>query len=306
MQTLSRLNRAYPSKDTTYVLDFVNDTEEVLEAFKAYHTTAKLSATTDPNLVFNLRAKLDAAEHYDDFEVDHVVEVELKPDAKQSELVAALEPVQDRLMKRYKSAQEVLKSAKQKEDEKAAASAQDELNALILFKADMGAFLRLECLVIAQHHGLPTRLLDWTESPLTAAFFAVEQMGSNTLRKDEPIEDYFPAIYASPKPEISHVEIGAELFPDRMYGNYTGLIIPPHISPRISAQNALLTIHGYPTSIYKPKGLEKILITSNFSSVLKRMLINFGISRATLFPGLDGIAADLAWDYKWVDYDWRT
>ena len=146
VQTLSRLNRAYPGKDTTYVLDFMNDTEEVLAAFKTYHTTAELSATTDPNLVFNLRAKLDAAGHYDDFEVERVVAVELNPNAKQSELVAALEPVQDRVMKRYKAAQAALNAAKEKQDDKAIESAQNELNALnalILFKSDMGAFLRL-------------------------------------------------------------------------------------------------------------------------------------------------------------------
>ena len=143
VQTLSRLNRAHPGKDTTYVLDFVNDTEEVLASFKAYHTTAELSATTDPNLVFNLRAKLDAAGHYDDFEVDRVVAVELKPDAKQSELVAALAPVQDRLMKRYQAAQAAWKVALAKDDPKAAKGAQDELDALVLFKSDMGAYLRL-------------------------------------------------------------------------------------------------------------------------------------------------------------------
>ena len=143
VQTLSRLNRAHPGKDTTYVLDFVNDPAEVLFAFKAYYTTAELSAATDPNLVFNLRAKLDAAGHYDDYEVDRVVAVELRADAKQSELVAALEPVQDRVMKRYKAAQEALKLAKEKNDEAAAKAAQEDLNALILFKADMGAFIRL-------------------------------------------------------------------------------------------------------------------------------------------------------------------
>ncbi len=100
VQTLSRLNRAYPGKDTTYVLDFVNDTADVLAAFKTYYTTAELADVTDPNLVYNLRAKLDAAGHYDDFEVDRVVAVELKPNAKQSELVAAVEPVVDRLLKR--------------------------------------------------------------------------------------------------------------------------------------------------------------------------------------------------------------
>ncbi len=143
VQTLSRLNRAHPGKDTTYVLDFVNDTEEVLAAFKTYHTTAELSATTDPNLVYNLRSKLDAAGHYDDFEVERVVAVELNPNAKQSELLAAIAPVEDRLMKRYRTAQEALKTAKDKDDEAAAKTAQDELNALILFKTDLGAFIRL-------------------------------------------------------------------------------------------------------------------------------------------------------------------
>lgn len=142
VQTLSRLNRAHPGKDTTYVVDFVNEATEILAAFKTYHTTAELSATTDPNLVFNLRSKLDAAGHYDDFEVDRLVEVEMKGE-KQSELLKALEPVVDRLMKRYKAAQEALKAAREKNDETAIKAAQDELNALILFKGDMGAFIRL-------------------------------------------------------------------------------------------------------------------------------------------------------------------
>ena len=58
------------SKDTTFVLDFVNESEEVLEAFRTYYTAATLEDVTDPNLVYNLRAKLDAAGHYDEFEVE--------------------------------------------------------------------------------------------------------------------------------------------------------------------------------------------------------------------------------------------
>lgn len=123
VQTLSRLNRAHPGKDTTYVLDFVNDAEEVLAAFKAYHTTAELAATTDPNLVFNLRAKLDAAGHYDDFEVERVVAVEMKPGATQGELLKALEPVVDRLLKKYRAALEALKSARETQDEAVAKAA---------------------------------------------------------------------------------------------------------------------------------------------------------------------------------------
>ncbi|MDP2025699.1 type I restriction endonuclease subunit R [Sulfuriferula sp.] len=159
VQTLSRLNRAYPGKDTTYVVDFVNDAEEVLTAFKAYYDTATLSDVTDPHLVYDLRSKLDGAGFYDDFEVERVVAVELNPHAKQSDLAAALEPVVARILHRYKAAQEQLKTAKARNDGKAAEEqlktakarndgkaaeeAQNELNALVLFKADLGAFQRI-------------------------------------------------------------------------------------------------------------------------------------------------------------------
>jgi type I restriction enzyme R subunit len=137
VQTLSRLNRSHPGKDTTYVVDFVNDPAEVLKEFQKYFETAELAATTDPNLVYDLRAKLDAAGHYDDFEVDRVVQVELDPRSKQSDLMTAIEPVVDRILKRYKAASDAFKGAADKTDAKA------ELDALVLFKGDMGAYLRL-------------------------------------------------------------------------------------------------------------------------------------------------------------------
>ncbi len=147
VQTLSRLNRAYSGpfglKDTTFVMDFVNDPEEILLAFKAYYATAQLESVTDPNLVFNLRAKLDAAGYYDDFEVDRVVAVEMNPNAKQSELIAALEPVSDRLLKQYKAARQRLKTDEETKDAKAAEEARHELEALVLFKRDMGSFQHL-------------------------------------------------------------------------------------------------------------------------------------------------------------------
>ncbi len=143
VQTLSRLNRAPPGKDTTYVVDFVNDPDEVLQAFRAYYSTATLEDVTDPHLVYDLRAKLDAAGHYDDFEVERVVQVQLTPSAKQGDLVSAITPVEDRLMKRYKAAQEVLRTAVLKKDAAAKEAAQGELNALVLFKTDMAAYIRL-------------------------------------------------------------------------------------------------------------------------------------------------------------------
>lgn len=143
VQTLSRLNRAHPGKNTTYVLDFVNDPEEILEAFRTYYTTAQLSAATDPNIIFNLRTKLDNAGHYDDFEVDRVAMVELNANSKQSDLLKALEPIVDRIMKSYKSARDKMVAAEEQKDGKAIESAKNELEALVLFKTDMTSFTRL-------------------------------------------------------------------------------------------------------------------------------------------------------------------
>ncbi|MEK6316309.1 MAG: DEAD/DEAH box helicase family protein [Burkholderia gladioli] len=143
VQTLSRLNRAHPGKDTTYILDFVNDAGDILKAFKTYYETAELEATTDPHHVYDLRAKLDAAGYYDDFEVDRVARVELDPKGSQAQLQAAIAPVADRLLKRYKAAQQDRAAAEAQHDEKAAQAARDTLDALVLFKNDMGAFVRL-------------------------------------------------------------------------------------------------------------------------------------------------------------------
>ncbi len=143
VQTLSRLNRAHPGKDTTYILDFVNDPAEVLKAFKTYYETAELESATDPHLVYDLRAKLDAAGHYDDCEVERVVQVELDPQGTQKQLDAAIAPVADRLLKRYQAAQTEKVNADALDDDKAAKAAKDTLDALVMFKGDMAAYVRL-------------------------------------------------------------------------------------------------------------------------------------------------------------------
>ncbi|WP_373980675.1 DEAD/DEAH box helicase family protein [Achromobacter sp. JD417] len=143
VQTLSRLNRAHPGKDTTYVLDFVNEPGDILKAFKTYYETAELEAVTDPHLVYDLRAKLDASGCYDDYEVDRVAQVDLDPNGTQKQLDAAIAPVADRLLKRYKAAQQEKVAAEEKHDDKSAKAAKDQLDALLLFKNDMGAYVRL-------------------------------------------------------------------------------------------------------------------------------------------------------------------
>lgn len=143
VQTLSRLNRAHPGKDITYVLDFVNDPAEVLAAFQPYYETAALSDVTNPDLVFDLRAKLDAAGHYDDYEVARVVAVELDPKATQKQLSAAVGPVADRLVKQYAAAKKTRATAKAQQESKAEEEARETMDALVLFKRDMGTYLRV-------------------------------------------------------------------------------------------------------------------------------------------------------------------
>ncbi len=65
VQTLSRLNRTYPGKDTTYVIDFANEPETILEAFKMYDDGAEISTVQDLNVVYDMQSILDDESIYD-------------------------------------------------------------------------------------------------------------------------------------------------------------------------------------------------------------------------------------------------
>lgn len=147
VQTLSRLNRAYEAdgvkKDTTYVLDFANSAEDILAAFRTYYETAELEAVTDPNQVLDLRAQLDGLGYYDEVEVERVVRAELAPRATHASLSAAIAPVADRLLRQFNAAKQTEIAARECGDAPAAIAAKQRQDALIVFRANMGAFLRL-------------------------------------------------------------------------------------------------------------------------------------------------------------------
>jgi len=146
VQTLSRLNRCHPGKDTTYVVDFVNEPDDILAAFKTYYATAELAVATDPNLILDLKTKLDAQGHYDEFEIDRVVKVLLDDSrsnkVRQSQLMAAIEPVAQRLMTLYTQARLAYRQAEDINDGDALKRAKDELAALMLFRSDMATYGR--------------------------------------------------------------------------------------------------------------------------------------------------------------------
>src|SRR6185437_2337920 len=107
VQTLSRLNRIYPLKEDTFVLDFVNDREEIREAFKTYYEGAEMGDEVDPVRLYAIKGELDATGVYLEEEVARFCDVYFKPKQKQSPLDhqamnAALDPAASRFMARMK------------------------------------------------------------------------------------------------------------------------------------------------------------------------------------------------------------
>ena len=143
VQTLSRLNRCHPGKDTTYILDFVNKPQDILAAFKVYYETAELEGVTDPDLIFDIKSRLDTSGLYDDNEVERVVNAELNPRSTHSDLSAAIEPVASRILARHKAAMDAVKVAVANGNAKAEKAARETKEALELFKRNVGTYLRV-------------------------------------------------------------------------------------------------------------------------------------------------------------------
>lgn len=104
VQTLSRLNRVHPLKEDTFVLDFVNDREEIQAAFKQFYEGAEMGEQVEPARMYEIRAELDASGIYLSAEVERFCAVYFKPRARQSsadhrDMNSALDPAIDRFRK---------------------------------------------------------------------------------------------------------------------------------------------------------------------------------------------------------------
>jgi FRG domain-containing protein len=139
-------------------------------------------------------------------------------------------------------------------------------------------------LALAQHHGLPTRLLDWSFSPLVASYFAVSDQD---LDEDTVVYAYKPQhVVTSTSKEGPFGSVDIHRFD------------PPLISPRIAAQSATFTIHPTPNEAMTPqtkRRFSKFVIRKSWRGEFKSRLNNLGFNAAVLFPDLDGIAHHLSW-----------
>ena len=132
----------------------------------------------------------------------------------------------------------------------------------------------LEWLVLAQHHGLPTRLLDWSLSPIVALFFAVQ---SNSKTDG--------AVYIHDKRSFKQEhDINISTLK-----NVTAFF-PSHVSPRLSAQSGMFTVHPLNGKAFNDESMLKLIIPAGEKRKLMNKLVKFGIHHSSMFPDLDGLS----------------
>ena len=158
VQTLSRLNRTYKGKaeSGTFVLDFFNDPQDILEAFQPYYETATLMDVSDPDQVHDLFDKLCAPKIFLWNEVEQFVEAFYSKNKSNAAISNICKPAVERWQKRYKLARERAQNAKvMLEHTKATGdvvlitnaendykSFKTDQDALKVFKKDLGTFTR--------------------------------------------------------------------------------------------------------------------------------------------------------------------
>ena len=155
-----------------------------------------------------------------------------------------------------------------------------------------------EWVALAQHHGLPTRLLDWSTNPLVALYFAVaEPMGNVDLKKEQIAVSTYQGDAAFYFLTIKSAFIDTSVVRKPLAHKYVGVFKPPHVTNRIRAQSGVFTIQPDPheplNNRLKSRAIRKYRIPCAAREEIRRELRLFGVHQASIYPDLDGLAGYL-------------
>lgn len=180
----------------------------------------------------------------------------------------------------------------------------------------------LEWLFLMQHYGMPTRLLDWTESYLAALYFAVSDRGSTAdgavwVLDAWSLNDH--AIGMQSVPTADHDSLkpyalvgGADGLGRDIAAGFPAAVRPPRANPRINAQRGSFTVHGSMTGPLEKLiqdanedktseskiRLQKIIIAGASKRELRKELYLAGITEAVIFPDLTGLCGEISYRYS--------
>lgn len=141
-------------------------------------------------------------------------------------------------------------------------------------------------LFIAQHHGLPTRLLDWSTNPLVACYFACEE--SRNGKRQGTVTAISPR-------DVGFLDVG-EQATGPMSITRTGFIFPTAVASRIVAQRGLFSVHHAPTVAWRVRDKREFFaIPADLKREIRRLLLGLGVDAQFLMADLDGLAATLKW-----------
>nr|WP_176947305.1 FRG domain-containing protein [Pseudomonas benzenivorans] len=149
-----------------------------------------------------------------------------------------------------------------------------------VFKAQARAYLErlpeneIQWLTLAQHHGLPTRVLDWSLSPLVACFFATQ----SNPKKDGAIYIYEARKYEREE----NINIGKL--------KEVTHFLPSHGSKRLTAQSGVFTIHPDSQPEFDTPQITKLIIPKSKKESFRKTLSKYGVNSSTMFPDLDGLS----------------